>query len=206
MRLSKIYTKIGDGGSTLLAGGKRIAKDDPRLEAYGTIDELNAFLGLLRDTLRDTDARAFSDLDRCFGKIQNEMHDLGGELSTPMESLDVSRQQVVTKESIQRLEQEIDVFNEPLPPLANFVLPGGHRANALAHVCRTICRRAERHIVAMARTAPLRDEPRIYVNRLSDWLFVAGRVISARLGVHEVLWHQAGKSPVAQSTGSQATT
>ena len=195
MRLTKIYTKVGDQGQTMLAGGSKVPKDSPRIDSYGTVDELNSFLGLLRDTLTGLPGSSCSDLVAQIAKIQNEMHDLGGELSTPFDKLDVLKQQVVTPESVARLEREMDSYNEALPPLANFVLPGGHQANSLAHVCRTVCRRAERLVVALARNETVRSEPRIYLNRLSDWLFVASRVISLRLGVPEVLWHQAGKTP-----------
>lgn len=192
MRLTKIYTKVGDKGTTLLASGEKVPKDSVRIDAYGNVDELNSFLGLWRDTLGET---AFPDLLAQLAQIQNDMFDLGGELSTPAKVLDVKKQQVVTAASVARLEQEMDAYMETLPPLANFVLPGGHQANSLAHVCRTVCRRAERGVVALAREEDVRDEPRIYLNRLSDWLFVAGRVVSQRLNVPEVLWRQAGKTP-----------
>lgn len=194
MRLTKIYTKVGDKGSTMLASGERVPKDSLRIETYGTIDELNSFLGLWRDTLLESDAVLFDDLALGIARIQNEMHDLGGELATPAKVLDTSRQQVVTATSVERLEHEIDEYNAKLPPLTNFVLPGGHRANSLAHVCRTVCRRAERHIVALAREEEIREDARIYLNRLSDWLFVAGREVSRRLGRPEVLWKQKGKN------------
>lgn len=204
MRLTKIYTKVGDKGTTLLASGTKVSKDSPRIDCFGSVDELNSFLGLLRDTLRETGHELlrdlFPDLLKQLGMIQNECFDLGGELSTPTEVLDVTRQQVVTQASIARLEQEMDSFNEGLAPLANFILPGGHRANSIAHVCRTVCRRAERGIVALANSGEtVREEPRIYLNRLSDWLFVVSRVISQRLDVPEVLWQQSGK-PVGPST------
>lgn len=195
MRLTKIYTKVGDKGQTMLASGAKVPKDSLRIETYGTIDELNAFLGLLRDTLAEAKPAAdFSAMASQLAAIQNEMHDLGGELSMPPDLLDVTKQQVVTATSIARLEQEIDAMNESLPPLANFVLPGGHRANSTAHVCRTVCRRAERLVVALAREEKVRDEARIYLNRLSDWLFVASREVSRVLGVAEVLWKQDKKA------------
>jgi cob(I)alamin adenosyltransferase len=195
MRLTKIYTKIGDKGTTALAGGTTVGKDSPRIDCYGTVDELNAFIGLLRDTIAAADgtSKQFSDLLAQLAVVQNEIFDLGGELSTPLASLDVQKQQVIRSESILRLEDEIDRYNENLQPLMNFVLPGGHQANSAAHVCRTVCRRAERLLVKLARVEPVREEPRIYLNRLSDWFFVASRVISQRLGVPEVLWQQAGK-------------
>ena len=193
MRLTKIYTKIGDQGTTMLADGTTVPKHSLRIETYGTIDELNSFLGWLRDILRDTEPLRFHGLVVQLGLIQNEMHDLGGELATPTESLRTDRQSLVSVTSIERLESEIDNFNDSLPPLANFVLPGGHQANSAAHICRTVCRRAERLIVRLASSDRLRDEPRIYVNRLSDWLFVVSRYISQTLGVPEVLWNQPKK-------------
>lgn len=197
MRLTKIYTKVGDQGSTMLAGGTKVPKDSLRIETYGTVDELNSFLGCLRDSLTTTAAAnstLFQDLIGQLATIQNEMHDLGGELSTPHEQLDISKQQVVGTAAIERLEHEMDAHNETLAPLANFVIPGGHPCNSLAHVCRTVCRRTERLVVALAREAQIRTEPRIYLNRLSDWLFIASRVVSQRLGAPEVLWRQAGKT------------
>lgn len=192
MRLTKIYTKVGDKGQTLLATGVKVPKDSLRIEAYGTVDELNSFLGLLRDSL-DSLGTAFVDLVASVALIQNEMHDLGGELATPLEALNLERQQVVSVREITRLESEMDGFNEKLAPLANFVLPGGHAANSTAHICRTVCRRAERLVVTLGREEPLRDDVRIYLNRLSDWLFVLSRVISQRLGLAEILWVQRGR-------------
>jgi len=178
----------------MLATGQHVPKDSLRIETYGTVDELNSFLGWLRDTLRSANKSELNDLIEQLGRIQNEMHDLGGELATPVEHLRLDRQQVITAACISKLEEEIDSYNESLQPLANFVIPGGHQANSLAHVCRTVCRRAERLIVSLDGTEKLRDEPRIYLNRLSDWLFVASRKISQILNVPEVLWRQAGKS------------
>ncbi len=194
MRLTKIYTKIGDKGTTMLADGTMVPKHSLRIETYGTIDELNSFLGWFRDVLRDTATQEFAELINRLGMIQNEMHDLGGELATPTDRLKPDRQNLVSAESVGRLESEIDSYNEALPALANFVLPGGHQANSAAHVCRTICRRAERLIVRLGSVEPLREEPRIYVNRLSDWLFVVSRFVSMTLGVPEVLWNQGGKA------------
>jgi cob(I)alamin adenosyltransferase len=195
MRLTKIYTKIGDKGSTMLAGGGTISKDSLRIDCYGTVDELNAFIGLWRDALNSAEpSEIFKDITGHLALIQNEMHDLGGELSTPNDKLDLKKQQVVNTVSITRLENEIDHYNGNLPPLTNFVLPGGHQANSLAHVCRTICRRAERLTVALSRGETIRSEACIYLNRLSDWFFVMSRVVSQRLSVPEILWFQAGKS------------
>jgi cob(I)alamin adenosyltransferase len=193
MRLTSIYTKVGDKGTTMLASGAKVPKDSPRIEAYGTVDELNAFLGLFRDKLQASGSGC-DDLIAALLKIQNEMHDIGGELSTPAEHLNTAKQQVVGTDGITRLEHEMDRFNETLKPLANFILPGGHELVSLSHICRTVCRRAERLVVTLSHVETIRDEPRIYLNRLSDWLFVAGRVVASRLNVTEILWKQAGKS------------
>ena len=188
IRLSKIYTKTGDKGSTLLATGERVLKSNVRIEAYGTVDELNSVLGMLRDTIA-ADSRT-SDLVEMLAKIQNELFDIGGELSVPLDVLDTKRQQVVTMDDVVRLEKEMDLFNEKLPPLENFVIPGGHIANSTAHLVRTVCRRTERAIVRMSEQDAVRDEIRIYLNRLGDWFFVLSRELSRRLAVAEVLWAQ----------------
>lgn len=193
MRLTKIYTKVGDKGKTMLASGERVAKDDVRIEAYGTIDELNAFIGWLRDEIHNAHSRGFDDILMGLLRIQNEMHDIGGELATPTNVLDTTRQQVVSKDSIDRLESEIDTYNDGLAPLENFVLPGGNRINSMTQVCRTICRRAERRLWSLSKQEEVREEPIVYINRLSDWFFVVGRTASKRLDCKEVLWNQAGK-------------
>ncbi len=178
----------------MLATGAMVDKDCVRIEAYGTVDELNSWVGLLRDSLLETESSEVTLLVQSLLKVQNELFDVGGELSVPTEALDTSRQQVVGPESIQRLEREIDEWNEELEPLKNFVLPGGHRTNSVAHLARTVCRRAERRVVAMARTEAVRDDVRIYLNRLSDWLFVISRILSKSLGAPEILWKQKGKN------------
>ena len=188
IRLSKIYTKTGDKGSTLLATGERVLKSNVRIEAYGTVDELNSVVGMLRDTIA-ADSR-MSDLVEMLAKIQNELFDIGGELSVPLDVLDTKRQQVVTMDDVVRLEKEMDLFNEKLPALENFVIPGGHIANSTAHLVRTVCRRTERAIVRMSEQDAVRDEIRIYLNRLGDWFFVLSRELSRRLAVAEVLWAQ----------------
>jgi cob(I)alamin adenosyltransferase len=188
VRLSKIYTRTGDKGATLLATGERVLKSNVRIEAYGTVDELNSTVGMLRDTIV-VDPR-LQDLCEKLSKIQNELFDIGGELSVPLDVLDTERQQVVSMRDVSRLESEMDAFNENLPPLENFVLPGGHLANSTAHLVRTVCRRAERAVVRMSEQDAVRDEIRIYLNRLSDWFFVLSRELSRRLAVPEVLWAQ----------------
>ena len=198
MRLTKIYTKTGDRGRTKLANGADVGKDDARVEAYGCVDELNACLGLWRDSLSATSdasqlSTPFGKLSDSIIKIQNEIFDLGGELCTPASDLDVAMQQVVNNACIERLEAEIDAFNESLPSLMNFTLPGGHTSISMAHLCRTVCRRAERRLVSLATLETIRPEPIIYLNRLSDWLFVAGRTIGKELNRTEILWQQRNK-------------
>jgi cob(I)alamin adenosyltransferase len=191
VRLTKIYTKIGDKGGTTLATGEKISKAALRLEAYGTVDELNSWMGLLRDQLKLQSAFHDHWLDQSLERIQNELFDLGGELATPTQHLNIEKQRVVSAEDVSVLEQEIDSVNEHLEPLANFVLPGGHVCNSTAHLARTVCRRAERELVRLRIDEPdVRGETQIYLNRLSDWLFVMGRLISQRLGCPEVLWQQ----------------
>lgn len=189
MRLTKIYTKVGDRGKTLLASGEKVSKTDLRIEAYGSVDELNSFMGLLRDELSEQED-LFKDIIAEVQTIQNELFDIGGELSTPSNVLDINRQQVVSMASVSRLEQQIDHFNENLKPLENFVIPGGHRLNSTAHIARTVCRRAERHAVAFSSMSTCRTEPLIYLNRLSDWLFVICRLICHRLEIPEIQWQQ----------------
>lgn len=194
MRLTKIYTKVGDKGTTLLASGERVSKASPRIEAYGTVDELNAVVGMLRDVLQErvsqTKTARCDDIHARLLVIQNELFDLGGELSTPAKVLNAARQSVVSAASIARLEAEMDEMNEHLPPLENFVLPGGHLANSVAHLARTVCRRAERCVVSLAEIEDVRDDARVYLNRLSDWLFVICREVSFRFKVPETLWQQ----------------
>jgi cob(I)alamin adenosyltransferase len=196
VRLTKIYTKIGDKGGTTLASGDKISKAALRLEAYGTVDELNSWMGLLRDQLKLQNEFHGHWLDQSLERIQNELFDLGGELATPTKHLNIEKQRVVSAADVEVLEQEIDSVNENLQPLANFVLPGGHVCNSTAHLARTVCRRAERELVRLRIDEPdVRGETQIYLNRLSDWLFVMGRLISQRLGCPEVLWQQ--KRPAA---------
>jgi cob(I)alamin adenosyltransferase len=191
VRLTKIYTKIGDKGGTTLASGEKISKAALRLEAYGTVDELNSWMGLLRDHVKLQAEFQGHWLDQSLERIQNELFDLGGELATPTKHLNIEKQRVVSTEDVTVLEQEIDSVNENLEPLANFVLPGGHICNSTAHLARTVCRRAERELVRLRIDEPdVRGETQIYLNRLSDWLFVMGRLISQRLGCPEVLWQQ----------------
>lgn len=190
MRLTNIYTKVGDKGTTILATGDRVDKSAPRIEAYGTVDELNSITGILRDALTSMRQAEFQHTTEQLQQIQNELFDLGAELATPLRVLDDTKQNVVGPELVSRLESEIDDMNKNLPPLENFILPGGNIANSYAHLARTVCRRAERRVVAMGHVEEIRPEVVIYLNRLSDWFFVVSRFISRVLGVPETLWDQ----------------
>lgn len=187
-RLSRIYTRTGDKGETGLSSGRRVPKDHPRIEAIGEVDTLNSQLGLLLAELAES-ARNCPGLDEVIGVLtpcQHRLFDLGGELAMP-------EYQVVDKQEIERLEAAIDLWNEELGPLKNFILPGGSRLVAQAHICRSFARSAERRTQTLNGEEPLREEVLAYLNRLSDLLFVAARLIALRQGVDEVLWQAAKK-------------
>ncbi len=186
-----IYTKTGDKGTTHLASGEVVAKSSVRIDTYGSIDELNAYSGLLRDVLVFADEEQFDTLISQLKEIQNDLFDVCSELAIAGE--ETGEIQIVTKESVKRLESEIDKYNEGLPTLKNFVIPGGHVGNSYAHVVRTISRRAERLVVKLSEEEPVRAEVLMYVNRLSDWFFVASRVISKTLNCSEILWNKRAK-------------
>lgn len=191
MRLDRIYTKIGDGGTTLLANGDKVPKSSERIDTYGTVDELNSFLGLLIDELTALSPNPeINELISYSKLVQNELFDLGGELATPALALKLDRQRVIGPAEIKRLETEIDSWTACLDPLENFVLPGGFKANSLAHICRTITRRAERKLTSLRESEEIRIECQMYLNRLSDWFFVAARFISKQYNVPEELWQQ----------------
>jgi cob(I)alamin adenosyltransferase len=176
----KIYTKTGDEGETGLFGGPRVRKDDPRVEAYGEVDELNAFIGLAR--CEPVGQRT----DQLLATIQNELFDLGAELASP-EPQRMGTKGVSTAQ-IARLESAIDEHEAGLPPLAAFILPGGVRAAALLHVARTVCRRAERRVVTLSRQEEISGEVIVYLNRLSDLLFVLARAVNRDAGCGDVPW------------------
>ena len=179
-RLSKIATRTGDGGSTGLGDGSRTDKDSQRIHAMGEVDELNSQLGvLLCEPLPDA-------LREELLTIQHDLFDLGGELCIPGYTM-------ITAEQVARLDQLLEKYNAGLAPLRDFILPGGSRAAALAHVCRTVCRRAERAIVSLGKTEKINDAPRQYTNRLSDLLFVLSRVLNRFAGGSDVLWQHARK-------------
>lgn len=186
VKLNKIYTKTGDKGTTGLGTGERIAKDHDRIAAYGTVDELNAVLGVVRLHLTSRDG----DIDQMMNRIQNDLFDLGADLCVPDrgEKLDYEPLRVVA-EQVTRLEAEIDHLNAELEPLKSFILPGGTPAAAHLHVARTVCRRAERMMVTLgAQDGELVSEAALtYINRLSDFLFVVGRYVNEK-GKKDILW------------------
>jgi cob(I)alamin adenosyltransferase len=189
MGIDRVYTRRGDGGETALAGGQRVPKDAPRIEAYGTVDELNACLGAARVTLREMaeGAPRLRDLDAIVLRVQHELFNLGSMLATLPEDLH-PRQARVTAAEVAQLESEMDRMLEELPPLRSFLLPGGSRIDAELHVSRTVCRRAERVTVALERLESVPTEAVRYLNRLSDALFVWSRWASHVLGTPETLW------------------
>jgi len=189
LAINRVYTRGGDKGETSLVGGERLPKDAPRIEAYGTVDELNAYIGIARQTAEDLLRAhpALSELDTILKRVQHELFNVGSILATLLKDVH-PRQPRVTQAEITQLEKEIDRMNEGLPELRSFVLPGGCRLNAELHVCRTVCRRAERHCVSLARGEELDPDIVRYLNRLSDALFVWSRWASHTLGVPEILW------------------
>ncbi len=174
-RLSKIYTRTGDSGETGLGDGARTAKDSLRVEAYGTVDELNSAMGLLLA------AQLPDGVGSILTRIQHELFDLGGELCMPGTTL-------IPQDYVDSLEHDLDALNEDLPPLKDFILPGGSEAAARCHLARTIARRAERRVVSLAENEEVNPVSVKYLNRLSDFLFVAARVIARADGGSEVLW------------------
>jgi cob(I)alamin adenosyltransferase len=187
--LNRIYTKTGDKGETSLVGGQRLPKDALRIEAYGTVDELNAFVGAACLTA-DELAPSYQDILQMaliLKRVQHELFNLGSILATKPEDVH-PKQPRITEAEIELLESEIDQMNADLPALRSFVLPGGCRLNVELHVCRTVCRRAERICVALARQEEIPPEAIRYLNRLSDAFFVWSRWVSQRLDVPEVLW------------------
>jgi cob(I)alamin adenosyltransferase len=181
-RLSRIYTRTGDDGTTGLGDGSRVAKDSPRVEAYGTVDELNSAIGMLLAVPGVPPA-----VVACLTEIQHELFDMGGELCIP-------GHRVITTEHVARLEKSLDDFNDALPPLKEFILPGGGPAAAACHLARTVARRAERRVLTLAKAESVDPEVMKYLNRLSDLLFVLARVLARHERGAEILWrHQRGK-------------
>lgn len=178
--LNRIYTKTGDGGETALGSGKRVPKDDLRIEAYGTVDETNAVIGVAR-------LHAAPGLDVMLARIQNDLFDLGADFAVPEEEGQTFERLTVTDAQVERLEREIDTMNAQLAPLRSFVLPGGSASAAHLHVARTVCRRAERLAVALSRREKVNGGAIRYLNRLSDFLFVAARFANLEVP-GDVLW------------------
>lgn len=181
--LSKIYTKTGDAGETALGNGVRVAKHSLRVSAYGTVDETNATVGLAR-------LHATGDMADALKRISNDLFDLGADLCTPDRHLDATREYPALRMiegQVSRLETEIDAMNTRLTPLRSFILPGGSVLAAQLHLCRTVCRRAERLVVETATMEDVNPEAVRYLNRLSDWFFVAGRIANND-GKDDVLW------------------
>ncbi len=178
-RLTKIYTRTGDDGSTGLAANTRLQKNEARVEAMGEVDELNSALGLLLTENLPDDAR------QILTTIQHRLFDLGGELAMP-------EYQTISAAETVALENAIDLWNENLPPLKEFILPGGSRSGAQCHLARTLCRRAERRLVQLHQTSPQRPEIMRYLNRLSDLLFVLARVLNRAAGTEVVYWQKPG--------------
>jgi len=187
--LNRIYTRQGDAGETSLAGGQRVAKDSPRIEAYGTVDELNAVAGIANVSCQEQAGQdpRMGLLAAIIRRVQHELFNLGSILATKPEDVH-PKQARITDAEIAQLEREIDAMNQDLPPLRSFVLPGGTRLNAELHLARTVCRRAERLVVALARVEDVPAEAVQYLNRLSDALFVWSRWANFVLHIPELLW------------------
>ncbi len=190
IRLTRIYTRSGDQGLTGLVGGERVPKESDRLEAYGTIDELNSIVGIVRTYLPDYRERLGDDFgwySEMLRRVQNELFDVGSELATP-ESAAYPEMHRMGAGEIEALEREMDRMQEALEPLKSFTLPGGGALNAFLHQARTVCRRAERVGWRLSRAEPVNEHLLKYVNRLSDHLFVQSRWVAKRLGEAEFLW------------------
>ncbi len=193
----RIYTRTGDTGETGLIGGVRVPKDDPRVDAYGTVDELNAALGVARCYLNQ-----LPDLDALLEQFQNELFDIGAELASPPER--AAQFQSIEERHITAIEEAIDRFEEELEPLRQFILPGGTPAAAHLHLSRTVCRRAERQVVHLSRISTVNAAIIKYLNRLSDLLFVMARVANHRAGVADVKWGEPGWRRKRQAEGDNA--
>jgi cob(I)alamin adenosyltransferase len=188
VKINRVYTRMGDGGNTSLVGGRPIAKDDPRVEAYGTVDELNTVLGLARSFNAAKEPSPPRDgLEQVLQAIQQRLFDLGAQLATRPGD-EYEGQVLVTAGDVTWLEHVIDTLNAELPPLNSFVLPGGGPVTATLHQARAVCRRCERLVVALGRGQAVGEQVLPYLNRLSDALFVMSRWVAATLGERELLW------------------
>lgn len=187
MKKSLVYTKTGDKGTTSLVGGTRVSKTHIRLETYGTVDELNSNLGFLITFLTDEHDRHFLQ------QVQDNLFAIGSYLATDREKTKLNEVSVITSEQVETIEHEIDCLDEGLPPLTSFVLPGGCREAAVCHICRTVCRRAERRILTLAEQVDISSELLAYVNRLSDYLFVLSRKMNQDAKKEEIFWNNSCK-------------
>ncbi len=176
-RLSKLYTRTGDDGTSGLSDGARVPKNHARMQAMGSVDELNSVIGLMVCKLEQT------DLEELYVAIQHDLFNIGGEISMPGHSF-------ISQEKVEALEAKIDQMNETISPLKDFILPGGSEAAAICHIARATARRAERDLVTLHQTDPISDTTRCYLNRLSDLLFVTARIINKNLGHNDVLWRK----------------
>lgn len=194
IRITRVYTRTGDKGETGLVGGTRVPKDNLRIEAYGTVDELNAAVGVVRAFNQDAPPTAARDrLEAILKRVQNELFDLGSELATPPDAFYEGMFRV-GDEDVAALERLMDDCEADLEPLNSFVLPGGGRVSALLHQCRTVCRRAERSVLRLQRDEAIGSGPLRYLNRLSDLFFVLSRWIGKQNGEREVLWERGLRS------------
>lgn len=182
MKKSKLYTRTGDKGKTSLVGGERVSKAHQRIECYGSTDELNSFIGLLIDAVTEQDDKNFLRF------IQHKMFSVGSYLATDPEKTELRIESQISNETIQRIEQEIDRLDAGLPELKDFILPGGGRSASLAHVCRTVCRRAERQIYRLTEIAEVEDNVLVFINRLSDYFFILARKECIINNGDEIIW------------------
>jgi cob(I)alamin adenosyltransferase len=191
VRITRVYTRTGDHGETALVGGRRVPKDSPRIEAYGTIDELNAIIGLARvfNAERKKSGKRHRWLDEVLRRLQNELFDLGSELATPADATYEGMFRV-SAEQVTALERLMDECQKELTPLKSFILPGGGPVGGFLHQARTVCRRAERRVLELSRAEAIGEWPLKYVNRLSDLLFVLSRWVGKHLGETEYLWQR----------------
>ena len=187
MKKSLVYTKTGDKGTTSLVGGTRVPKTHIRLEAYGTVDELNSNLGFLITFLSDEPDRQFLQ------QVQDRLFAIGSYLATGREKTRLKEASIITPEQVEAIEREIDRLDDKLPPLSAFILPGGSRGAAVCHICRTVCRRTERRILALAEQTDISSELLAYVNRLSDYLFVLSRKMNQDEKKEEIFWNNSCK-------------
>jgi len=197
IRLTRIYTRTGDKGTTALVGGKRVPKESGRLESYGTVDELNSIVGIVRTYLIEYKDRLGDDYiwySEMLRRIQNELFDVGSELATPPDG-EYEGMYKIGPGEVKKLEEEMDRMEKDLQPLSSFTLPGGGVLNAFLHQARTVCRRAERVMWAVKREEGISDQDIIYINRLSDHLFVQSRWIAKRLNEPEYLWDRGLRLP-----------